>query len=85
MLRRNAAVALGCVGTSAAVPTLLEALRVDEQPLVRGHAAWAFGHMAKRGVADLPADELTQALAQERDVTVRDEIEDALRVSAGLR
>src|SRR5690606_12278584 len=41
-LLRNVAVALGNWGSPEAVPALVEALH-DEEPLVRGHAAWALG------------------------------------------
>jgi len=43
-LRRNAAVALGNLGDSRAVPALVRALD-DEDPIVRGHAAWALGRI----------------------------------------
>lgn len=43
-LRRNAAVALGNTGGARAVPPLTRALH-DDEPLVRGHAAWALGRI----------------------------------------
>jgi epoxyqueuosine reductase len=43
-LKRNAAVALGNVGTAEDVPVLEAALEHDE-PLVRAHAAWALGRI----------------------------------------
>jgi epoxyqueuosine reductase len=43
-LRRNAAVALGNLGDSRAVPALVRALD-DGDPIVRGHAAWALGRI----------------------------------------
>ena len=43
-LLRNAAVALGNWGDRAAIATLSRALG-DDEPLVRGHAAWALGQM----------------------------------------
>jgi epoxyqueuosine reductase len=43
-LRRNAAVALGNLRDSRAVPALAQALD-DEDPIVRGHAAWALGQI----------------------------------------
>ena len=46
-LARNAAVALGNVGTVDDVPALDAALAHDE-PLVREHAAWALGRIAGR-------------------------------------
>jgi epoxyqueuosine reductase len=44
-LLRNVAVALGNWGSAEAVPVLVAALG-DEEPLVRGHAAWALGRIA---------------------------------------
>jgi epoxyqueuosine reductase len=46
-LKRNAAVVLGNVGTLADLPVLLQALD-DPEPLVRDHAAWALGRLARR-------------------------------------
>jgi epoxyqueuosine reductase len=43
-LLRNVAVALGNWGAPEAVPALAAALS-DEEPLVRGHAAWALGRI----------------------------------------
>ena len=43
-LLRNVAVALGNWGSPEAVPALAVALN-DEEPLVRGHAAWALGRI----------------------------------------
>ena len=43
-LRRNAAVALGNLGDLRAVPALIRALD-DEDPIIRGHAAWALGRI----------------------------------------
>jgi epoxyqueuosine reductase len=68
-LLRNAAVALGNQGSSATVPALTEAL-ADEEPLVRGHAAWALGRIG--GQAAQKA--LENALSMERDPYARREI-----------
>src|SRR5262245_12600698 len=46
-LRRNAAVALGNLGDPCAVPALAAALG-DDDPVVRGHAAWALGRLDRR-------------------------------------
>ena len=43
-LLRNVAVALGNWGSPEAVPVLARALG-DEEPLIRGHAAWALGRI----------------------------------------
>ena len=47
-LLRNVAVALGNWGAPEAVPALAVALN-DEEPLVRGHAAWALGRIGIEG------------------------------------
>jgi len=69
-LRRNAAIVLGNRGDDAALPALVGALR-DEDPVVRGHAAWAIGRI-DRGHASLDA-----AWSNEPDARVRAEIEHA--------
>jgi epoxyqueuosine reductase len=72
-LLRNVAVALGNWGSPAAIPALAAALN-DEEPLVRGHAAWALGRIGTEAAR--------QALAGraevEDDAWVREEIEAAL-------
>lgn len=45
VLRRNAAVALGNALDRSAVGSLIESLRNDPHPMVRGHAAWALGRI----------------------------------------
>jgi epoxyqueuosine reductase len=47
-LKRNAAVALGNIGTMEDVPVLEQAL-ADPEPLIREHAAWALGRIAENG------------------------------------
>lgn len=49
-LLRNVAVALGNWGAPEAVPALRRLL-ADEEPLVRGHAAWALGRVATPAAA----------------------------------
>jgi epoxyqueuosine reductase len=81
-LLRNVAVALGNWGSPEAVPALVAALE-DEEPLVRGHAAWALGRIGGRSAAS-GADSseigaaLGRRLAGEADTWVRDELEKAL-------
>ena len=77
-LLRNVAVALGNWGSPEAVPALAVALN-DEEPLVRGHAAWALGRIgtaaarqALRGRAEVEEDawvreEIAAALGKEAD------------------
>jgi epoxyqueuosine reductase len=72
-LLRNAAVALGNVGSQDDLPALDGALR-DPEPLVRGHAAWAIGQIgALAGEALLSA-----ARSHETDADVLQEIDLAL-------
>jgi epoxyqueuosine reductase len=74
ILRRNAAVAIGNGLDRADVPVLIEALRTDPHPMVRGHAAWALGRIRSPGAL--------AALRASRDVedeaSVREEIACAL-------
>lgn len=69
---RNVCVALGNSGDSTAVPALIEALE-HEEPLVRGHAAWALGRLG----GERAAAALTDAAPGEEDPWVRDEIHSA--------
>ena len=73
-LQRNACVALGNIGDRRAVPALGLALRSADEPLVRGHAAWALGRLGGSEAARL----LEEALGREEDEEVREEIEAAL-------
>ena len=72
-LLRNVAVALGNSRDPSAVPALTDAM-VDEEPLVRAHAAWALGQIG--GPAARLA--LANALSREVDGSVRLEIRQAL-------
>jgi epoxyqueuosine reductase len=78
-LLRNVAVALGNCKSPEAVPDLIGALD-DEEPLVRGHAAWALGEIGNEAAL--------HALAKrgqiEDDDQVRGEIADALQ-TAGVK
>jgi epoxyqueuosine reductase len=70
---RNVAVALGNWGAPEAEPALVRALD-DEEPLVRGHAAWALGRIGTGSGAAA----LARRLEVERDGWVREELETAL-------
>ena len=72
-LLRNVCVALGNWGSPQALPALRKAL-ADEEPLIRGHAAWALGCVTE--VAARVA--LDAALPHEPDPWVRREIAAAL-------
>jgi len=77
---RNVAVALGNSRREEAVPSLEKAL-VDSSAIVRGHAAWALGQVAKRSARRI----LETARSRETDPRVLEEIVLALgdRTSAG--
>jgi epoxyqueuosine reductase len=71
---RNVAVALGNNAGPEAVPALIKALN-DEEPLVRGHVAWALGRIGtSEGLAVL-----RNKLLSEDSLEVKTEIVEALR------
>jgi epoxyqueuosine reductase len=72
-LKRNAAVVLGNVGSADDVPALVAAL-LDDEPLVRAHAAWALGRLG--GPAAVAA--LRDRMDVEPDASVRSELGSAL-------
>ena len=72
-LKRNACVALGNLKDPAAIPALCRAL-LEEEPLVRGHSAWALGQIG----GDQARLTLEQAALQEKDPDVLNEIADAV-------
>jgi epoxyqueuosine reductase len=80
-LQRNAAVALGNVGTVDELPALMQAL--GEPALVRAHAAWAIAQIVARSEL-APTQSLTlvalldAALARESDDDARTDLEAAL-------
>lgn len=74
---RNVAVALGNSGDPEAAAPLTEALD-HEEPLVRGHAAWALAEAAPAAAAP----PLSDRLARESDPEVRRELRAALAASA---
>lgn len=76
-VRRNAIVALGNVGGPQAEPTLLEVLS-DEDPVIRGHAAWALGRLGT-GAARRALEKAGQ---RETDSLVRREITLSLEADA---
>lgn len=81
-LLRNVAVALGNWGSPEAVPVLSAAL-TDDEPLIRGHSAWALGCIAAaEGCPPEVISEiggvLTARLFAEEDEWVREELSSAL-------
>jgi len=79
---RNVCVALGNVGAGADVGALAGALG-DGAALVRGHAAWALGEVARRQGGGEAEGALAGRLAVEEEAWVREEIEGALAVVRG--
>ncbi len=73
-LARNAAVALGNIGTGSDVPPLTRALLGHDEPLVRGHSAWALGRLG----GGATRRSLHLAWTRERDPEARSEIAFAL-------
>ena len=75
---RNVIVAIGNWRSRAAVPALRKAL-TDDEPLIRGHAAWALGQIGGKTAKQA----LETRLACEDDSAVISEIQEALQVIAG--
>ncbi|HEV2149940.1 MAG TPA: HEAT repeat domain-containing protein [Longimicrobiaceae bacterium] len=78
-LLRNVAVTLGNWGSPEAVPVLAAALN-DEEPLVRGHAAWALGRIGTEG----PLQALRGREEVEEDGWVREELSTGLEEALAL-
>lgn len=71
---RNVAIALGNQGKEESVPELIQALR-DQEPWVRGHAAWALGKIGGKDAQHA----LQETLRREGDPNVKKEMEQALK------
>jgi epoxyqueuosine reductase len=78
MLRRNAAVALGNVGDESVVQAVAQSLAGDDNPLVRGHAAWALGEIAARTGNEEAVRVLKEHGYREQEEAVLEEISSAL-------
>jgi epoxyqueuosine reductase len=72
---RNVAVALGNLKSAEALPALIGALD-DEEPLVRGHVAWALGQIGSRSALE----PLQRRLRIESEGEARDEIAAAIEL-----
>ncbi len=72
-LQRNACIALGNLGSPRAIPALSGAL-IHQEPLVRGHAAWALGQIG----GEQSRHALIQAQKAETNADVQEEINYAL-------
>lgn len=73
-IQRNAILALAHFKEAAAIPDLLELLKKDERPVIRGTAAWALGKIGGEGVEQA----LLAAKEREQDDEVLVEINKGL-------
>ncbi|MCE5199350.1 MAG: tRNA epoxyqueuosine(34) reductase QueG [Armatimonadota bacterium] len=72
-IRRNAAIAAGNLKCEQAIASLARVLR-DESSILRAHAAWALGEIG----SEIALTTLENALTEERDATVIEEIRAAM-------
>ncbi|OCS86039.1 tRNA epoxyqueuosine(34) reductase QueG [Caryophanon latum] len=75
-IQRNAILALAHFKEEAAMPALVELLKKDERPVIRGTAAWAIGKIGADGAEEV----LLQAKEKEADEQVVAEIEKGLQL-----
>jgi epoxyqueuosine reductase len=87
---RNVCVALGNRAEAAAAPALVRTLASEREPLVRAHAAWALGELARRLAAEgaeCSTRDVEAALAHtavaDPDAAVRQEAGEALERAGG--
>jgi epoxyqueuosine reductase len=66
-LLRNAAVVAANIGSTAAVPALIERIECDPEPLIRSHALWALANLDPQKAAPLVARALNDPDTQVRD------------------
>jgi len=75
-IKRNAILALGNISDPRAVVPLIKVLQEDDNPMVRGHTAWALGKIGGKKAKSA----LEKALNLEEEREVREEIANALRM-----
>lgn len=75
-IQRNAILALAHFKEQSAVPELIELLKKDERPVIRGTSAWALGKIG----GEKAKDALLEAYHQEKDEEVRREIKKGLEL-----
>jgi len=75
-IKRNAILALGNIGDPRAVVPLIKVLQEDDNPMVRGHTAWALGKIGGKKAKSA----LEKALNLEEEREVKEEIANALRM-----
>ena len=70
-LARNAAIALGNIGTEADVPILAQTLESHDEAIVREHAAWALGRLgAYAELRDVRTTDLPTSIQTEIDLAL---------------
>jgi len=77
-LLRNVCIAMGNSGQLAFVDELVSVLQ-DEEPLIRGHAAWALGRLAGVGRRQAIIEALTYRSGSEDDKQVLAELDASIR------
>ncbi len=70
-LLRNAAIVAANVGATAAVPSLIERIEDEDEPLIRSHCLWALGQLDSKRAAPIAE----RALKFDPDALVREEAE----------
>jgi epoxyqueuosine reductase len=68
-LLRNAAVVAANVGATAAVPTLIDRIESDREPLIRSHSLWALSQLDSKRAAPIAE----RALKFDTNASVREE------------
>jgi len=81
-LLRNVCIAMGNSGHADFVDDLLAVLD-DDEPLIRGHAAWALGRLAGEGRAQAVTQALEASLKREKNDDVREEIHASIEYIRG--
>lgn len=75
-IQRNAILALAHFREQSAVPELIDIMKKDDRPVIRGTSAWALGKIG----GDLAKEALLEALEKEKDEEVLREIEKGLNL-----
>ncbi|MFP3919336.1 tRNA epoxyqueuosine(34) reductase QueG [Lysinibacillus telephonicus] len=75
-IQRNAIIALAHFREQSAVPDLIDVMKKDERPVMRGTAAWAIGKIG----GPLAEEALSKAYEQESDEDVLREIEKGIKL-----
>jgi epoxyqueuosine reductase len=73
-LLRNAAIVAANVGAIGAVPSLIDRIETDPEPLIRSHALWALGQLDSKRAARIAE----RVLKSDTDTSVRAEAEGVL-------